>query len=125
MEMFDAHLQNLCFTGKRDLHLARLFELEDEIAKQIAMALHRPLGAAMVQRSPRYSKDPTAYADFMRGYKLSSLGNPSMLDEAARHLNNAVARDPVFASFDASACDGVRVAVQLLKPEQFHFSNGR
>jgi DNA-binding winged helix-turn-helix (wHTH) protein/tetratricopeptide (TPR) repeat protein len=97
MEMFDAHLQNVCFTRKRDLHLARLFELEDEIAKQIVMALHRPLGAAMVQRSPRYSKDPTAYADFMRGYKLSSLGNPSMLDEAARHLNNAVARDPAFS----------------------------
>jgi DNA-binding winged helix-turn-helix (wHTH) protein/tetratricopeptide (TPR) repeat protein len=97
MEMFDAHLQNVCFTRKRHLHLARLFELEDEIAKQIAMALHRPLGAAMVQGSPRYSKDPTAYADFMRGYKLSSLGNPSMLDEAARHLNNAVARDPAFS----------------------------
>src|ERR1700730_1774020 len=85
MEMFDAHLQNVCFTRKRHLHLARLFELEDEIAKQIAMALHRPLGAAMVQGSPRYIEDPTAYADFMRGYKLSSLGNPSMLDEAARH----------------------------------------
>jgi tetratricopeptide (TPR) repeat protein len=97
MEMFGAHLQNVCFTRKRHLHLARLFELEDEIAKQIAMALHRPLGAAMVQGSPRYSKDPTAYADFMRGYKLSSLGNPSMLDEAARHLNNAVARDPAFS----------------------------
>lgn len=97
MEMFDAHLQTVCFTRKRDLHLARLFELEDEIARQIAMVLHRPLGAPMVQRSPRYSKDPTAYADFMRGYKLSSSGDPSMLDEAARHLNNAVARDPAFS----------------------------
>ena len=97
MEMFDAHQQSVCFTRKRDLHLARLSELEDEIARQIAMVLNRPLGPAMVQRSPRYSKDPTAYADFMRGYKLSSLGNPSMLDEAARHLSNAVARDPAFS----------------------------
>jgi DNA-binding winged helix-turn-helix (wHTH) protein/tetratricopeptide (TPR) repeat protein len=97
MEMFDAHLQSVCFTRKRDLHLARRSELEDEIATQIAVELNRPLGPAMVQRSPRYSKDPTAYADFMRGYKLSSLGNPSMLEEAARHLSNAVARDPAFS----------------------------
>src|SRR5258708_3189219 len=61
------------------------------------MALNRPLGAAMVQRSPRYSKDPMAYAEFMRGYKLSSSGNPAMIDEAARHLSNAVSRDPAFS----------------------------
>jgi DNA-binding winged helix-turn-helix (wHTH) protein/tetratricopeptide (TPR) repeat protein len=97
LEMFDAHQQSVCFTRKRDLRLDRLAELEDEIARQIAMVLNRPLGPAVVQRSPRYSKDPTAYADFMRGYKLSSLGNPSMLDEAARHLSNAVARDPAFS----------------------------
>jgi TolB-like protein len=92
LEMFDTHLQTVCFTRKRDLDLNRLSDLEDEIAKQIAMALNRPLGPTIVQRSPRYSKDPMAYAEFMRGYKLSSSGNPAMLDEAARHLGNAVAR---------------------------------
>jgi len=97
LEMFDTHLQTVCFTRKRDLDLDRLSDLEDEIAKQIAVALNRPLGPAMVQRSPRYSRDPMAYAEFMRGYKLSSSGNPAMLDEAARHLSNAVARDPAFS----------------------------
>ncbi len=97
MEMFDTHLQRVCFTRKRDLDLNHLSDLEDEIAKQIAMALNRPLGPAMVQRSSRYSKDPMAYSDFMRGYKLSSLGNPAMIDEAARHLSNAVTRDPAFS----------------------------
>jgi DNA-binding winged helix-turn-helix (wHTH) protein/tetratricopeptide (TPR) repeat protein len=97
MEMFDTNLQSVCFTRKRDFDINRLPELEDEIAKQIAMALNRPLGSALVQRSQRYSKDPTAYAEFIRGYKLSSSGNPSMLDEAARHLNTAVARDPAFS----------------------------
>src|SRR6516164_1748199 len=61
------------------------------------MALNRPLGPAIVQRSPRYSRDPMAYAEFIRGYKLSSSGNPAMLDEAARHLSNAVTRDPTFS----------------------------
>ena len=97
MEMFDTHLQRVCFTRKRHLDLNHLSDLEDEIAKQIAMALNRPLGPAMVQRSPRYSKDPMAYSEFMRGYKLSSSGNAVMIDEAARHLSNAVSRDPAFS----------------------------
>src|SRR6266481_8643314 len=97
MEMFDTHLQRVCFTRKRDLDLNHLSDLEDEIAKQIAVALNRPPGPAVIQRSPRYSKDPIAYAEFIRGYKLSSSGNPAMLDEAARHLSNAVTRDPAFS----------------------------
>jgi DNA-binding winged helix-turn-helix (wHTH) protein/tetratricopeptide (TPR) repeat protein len=97
LEMFDTHLQRVCFTRKRDLDLNHLSELEDEIAKQIAMALNRPLGPVVAQRSPRYSRDPMAYAEFILGYKLSSSGNPAMLDEAARHLSNAVARDPAFS----------------------------
>jgi DNA-binding winged helix-turn-helix (wHTH) protein/tetratricopeptide (TPR) repeat protein len=97
MEMFDTHFQRVCFTRKRDLDLNRLSELEDEIVKQIAMALNRPLGPAVAQRSPRYSRDPMAYAEFMQGYKLSSSGNPAMLDEAARHLGNAITRDPAFS----------------------------
>jgi DNA-binding winged helix-turn-helix (wHTH) protein/TolB-like protein len=97
MEMFDSRLQTVCFARKRDLDLNRLSDLEDEIARQIATALNRPLGPAIVQRSPRYSKDPMAYAEFMLGYKLSSSGNPAMLDEAAGHLSNAVTRDPAFS----------------------------
>jgi DNA-binding winged helix-turn-helix (wHTH) protein/tetratricopeptide (TPR) repeat protein len=97
MEMFDTHLQRVCFTRKRDLDLNHLSDLEDEIAKQIALALNRPLGPAMVQGSSRHSRDPMAYSEFMRGYKLSSSGNPAMINEAARHLSNAVTRDPAFS----------------------------
>jgi tetratricopeptide (TPR) repeat protein len=50
----------------------------------------------MVQR-PRYSKDHLAYAEFIRGYRLSSSGDPALLDEAAQRLSNAVTRDPVFS----------------------------
>jgi DNA-binding winged helix-turn-helix (wHTH) protein/tetratricopeptide (TPR) repeat protein len=97
MEMFDTHMQSACFTRKRDLEVSRLPDLEDEIAKQIAAALNRPLGPGTVQRGSRYSKDPMAYAEFMRGYRLSSSGDPAVLDEAARHLANAVTRDPAFS----------------------------
>jgi DNA-binding winged helix-turn-helix (wHTH) protein/tetratricopeptide (TPR) repeat protein len=96
MEMFDAHLQSVCFTRKRDLDVSRLSDLEDDIAKQIAAALNRPLGPAAVQSRPRYSKDPMAYAEFIRGYRLSSSGDSALLDEVAQHLTNAVTRDPAF-----------------------------
>jgi len=56
LEMFDANRQSVCFTRKCDLDVNRVSDLESEIAKQIAGALNRPLGAAMVQQRPRYSR---------------------------------------------------------------------
>jgi len=97
MEMFDTHMQSACFTRKCDLDVNRLSDLEDEIAKQIAVALNRPLSSGMVQRHPRYSKDPMAYAEFIRGYRLGSSGDPALLNQAAQHLGNAVTRDPAFS----------------------------
>lgn len=97
VEMFDAQMQAVCFSRKRDLDMNGLSDLEDEIAKQIAGALRRPLRPATAQPRPRYSKDPVAYAEFMRGYRLSSAGDPALLGDAARHLSNAVTRDPDFS----------------------------
>ena len=96
-EMFDTHAQTACFRRRLDLDVHRLADIEDEMAKQIAMALNRPLGTGTVERRPRYSKDPMAYAEFIRGYRLSSAGDPALLDEAAQHLTNAVTRDPSFS----------------------------
>jgi tetratricopeptide (TPR) repeat protein len=90
-------LQAASFTRKCDLHLDRLFELEDELARQIAKTLNRPLHPPAAQRRPRYSNDPLAYSEFMRGYRLSSSGDPALLDEAAQSLGAAVARDPGFS----------------------------
>jgi tetratricopeptide (TPR) repeat protein len=87
----------VCFARKSDLVESRFGELEDEIARAIASALNRPLGPAAVQRSSRHSKDPLAYAEFMRGYRLSSSGDVALLEEATRHLVNAVSRDAAFA----------------------------
>jgi DNA-binding winged helix-turn-helix (wHTH) protein/tetratricopeptide (TPR) repeat protein len=96
-EMFDTHTQSACFTRRRDLDVNRLSDLVDEIAKQIATALNRPIAPAVVQSRPRYSQEPMAYAEFVRGYRLSSSGDPAALDEAAQHLSNAVTRDPNFS----------------------------
>ncbi len=97
LEMFDTHLEAVGFRRKCDLDVERLSDLEDEIAKQIAAALSRPLHPLGVQRRPRYSKDPLAYAEFVRGYRLSSSGDESRLEEAAQRLTTAVTRDPGFS----------------------------
>jgi DNA-binding winged helix-turn-helix (wHTH) protein/tetratricopeptide (TPR) repeat protein len=97
LEMFDTQLQAACFTRKCDFDLNRLPDLEDAVAKQIASALNRTLQLPAEQRRPRYSQDPLAYAEFMRGYRLSSLGDPASLDEAAQRLSTAVVRDPGFS----------------------------
>jgi DNA-binding winged helix-turn-helix (wHTH) protein/tetratricopeptide (TPR) repeat protein len=97
LEMFDANPQSVCFTRKCDLDMDHRSELESEIAKQIASTLNRPLGAAIAEQRPRYSRDPLAYAEFMRGYGLSASGDPVMMEKAAHHLTNAVSRDPAFA----------------------------
>jgi DNA-binding winged helix-turn-helix (wHTH) protein/tetratricopeptide (TPR) repeat protein len=97
VELYDTHLQRSCFARKCDLDVERVFELKDEIAKQIAQALHRPLNPQSVHGRARYSKDPLAYSEFMQGYRLSSSGDSAALDEATQHLTNAVTRDPGFA----------------------------
>src|SRR5580658_7545131 len=97
LEMFDSHLQRICFARRCDLDANRLFDLEDETAQQIAGALNRKLSVSRDQRRPRHSRDPLAYAEFMRGYRLSSSGDPALLGEAAQRLGNAVTRDPTFS----------------------------
>ena len=96
LQMFDTHLQGAGFSRKCDLDVNRLSNLEDEIAKQIASALNRPLRPQAGQQ-PRYSRDHLAYAEFVRGYRLSSSGEPANLDEAIQCLSNAVTRDSGFA----------------------------
>ncbi|MGH9536580.1 MAG: winged helix-turn-helix domain-containing protein, partial [Terriglobales bacterium] len=97
LEMFDSYLQSSCLTRKCDLEIDRLPELEGEIAKQIAGALNRPIGPALAQERARYSKDPLAYAEFMRGYRLSASSDPALMEKATHHLASAVTRDPGFA----------------------------
>jgi DNA-binding winged helix-turn-helix (wHTH) protein/tetratricopeptide (TPR) repeat protein len=97
VEMYDTHLQGACVTRKCDLDVSRLFDFEDEFAKQIAGALNRHLGPPPAQGRSRYSKDPLAYAEFMQGYRLSSSGDSGLLGEATQHLINAVTRDPDFS----------------------------
>ena len=97
LEMFDASTRHACFSRKCDLDVTRLSELEKDIAKGITSTLKRPLAPATAPQRLRYSRDPLAYAEFMRGYRLSASGDTSLTEKASYHLTNAVMRDPAFA----------------------------
>ncbi|MGH9524021.1 MAG: TPR end-of-group domain-containing protein [Terriglobales bacterium] len=102
LEVFDAHRNGPCFMRRRDFAVTDLPELENEIAGHIASALNRPLRPPAVHPQPRYSRDPMAYSEFMRGYALSSTGDSSQLARAVEHLTTSVTRDPAFSLAHAS-----------------------
>jgi DNA-binding winged helix-turn-helix (wHTH) protein/tetratricopeptide (TPR) repeat protein len=97
VELFDTLSQAPRWTRQCEVDLDRLFELETEVAKQIAGVLNRPLAPVTAARRPRHSKDALAYAEFMRGYQLSTSGDPEVAEKAIHHLTSAVTRDPTFA----------------------------
>jgi DNA-binding winged helix-turn-helix (wHTH) protein/tetratricopeptide (TPR) repeat protein len=97
LEMFDSQLRRSILNRKCELNPGALSDVESDIAKQIAVALHRPLVSAANPARQRYSRDPLAYAEFMRGYRLSASGDPALMEKATQHLGNAVTRDPAFA----------------------------
>jgi len=97
LELFDADSQGPRWTRKCKLDRGRLFELEKDVARQIASVLHRPLDPAIVGRPARYSRDALAYTEFMRGYQLSTSSDPVVMEKAIHHLASAVTRDPAFA----------------------------
>src|SRR5215831_12422131 len=82
LELVDTYSKRLCFSRKCDLDVERMSNLESEIAQQIAGSLKRPLGAAETTAGrPRHSRDPLAYAEFMRGFRLSSSGDPAQMEQ--------------------------------------------
>jgi DNA-binding winged helix-turn-helix (wHTH) protein/tetratricopeptide (TPR) repeat protein len=97
LEMVDTYQHRPIFTKKCDIELDRLPGLEADIAKQITRALNRPYRPTTVEHRPRYSRDPMAYAEFMRGFRITASGDASKMDQASHHLTNAVTRDPMFA----------------------------
>jgi len=97
VELFDSHLQSRCFVRKFVLDVNRPFKHVDDIAKHTARALKRPLRDTAPQSRARFSRDALAYGEFIQGYRDSYTGDRKLLEDAARHMINAVARDPLFA----------------------------
>jgi TolB-like protein len=97
VQVFDAAKQRIALAQTYDATQQQVFEIQDEIALRVADSLNQRFRGGALRRRDRYSKDPLAYAAYMKGYGGSSSSDPQLLDQSERHLDRAVAQDPKFA----------------------------
>jgi TolB-like protein/Tfp pilus assembly protein PilF len=83
-------------------HAADVFQVQDELARNIAGALNATLtasdtGAGGTGLAPRGTTNLAAYDLFLQGRYFFSNGSPSALRRAASLFQQAIAKDPSFA----------------------------
>jgi eukaryotic-like serine/threonine-protein kinase len=83
-------------------HAADVFQVQDELARNIAGALNATLtaadtGANATSLAPRGTTNLAAYDLFLQGRYFFSSGNPASLRRAATLFQQAIAKDPSFA----------------------------
>ena len=97
MHLFDAMLQKSISAEQYDFALDDVFDVQDEIGRQVVESLRKRFPPAVRKSRDRYSGDPEAYDAFMAGLRESSSDRPDTLESAIQHLSTAVERDPEFA----------------------------
>ena len=97
MHLFDAMAQKSVSSETHDFVLDNVFEVQDEIGRQVVESLRRRFPPAVPTSRDRYSSDADAYGEFMAGLRDSYADGPDKLADAIEHLSAAVARDPDFA----------------------------
>lgn len=97
MHLFDAMMQKSISSETHDFVLENVFEVQDEIGRQVVESLRRRFPPALSKSRDRYSSDPEAYNEFMAGLRESYADRPETLESAIQHLSAAIERDPEFA----------------------------
>ena len=97
IQLFDAMTQKITSSEKHDFVLENVFEVQDEIGRQVVESLRRRFPPATPKSRDRYSSDPQAYNEFMAGLRESYADRPETLESAVQHLSTAIERDPEFA----------------------------
>jgi TolB-like protein len=97
VQLTDAERRRTILSEKYDLTLGDIFEVQDEIARQVAASLQAHLGSGSFKARERYSADQGAYEAYLQGLKLSFSDTAEAMERAVEHLTHAVERDPEFA----------------------------
>lgn len=97
VQLIDTERHRTVLSEKHDLMLDDIFEVQDEIARQVARSLEARLTSGSFRTRERYSTDRIAYEEYLQGLKLSFSDTERDMDFALEHLTNAVKRDPDFA----------------------------
>ena len=96
IQLYDAESRKMVFSQKYDFTQSNVFEIQDEIGARVASSLERKLGVPLPARD-RYSSDPQAYDDYLKGLRASYRDILEPLESAAELFSRAVQRDPEFA----------------------------
>jgi len=97
MHLFDAMMQKSISSEQYDFALDDVFDVQDEIGRQVVESLRKRFPPAVRKSRDRYSSDPEAYSEFMAGLRESYSDRPDTLESAIQHLSTAIERDPEFA----------------------------
>ena len=97
MHLFDAMTQKRISSEQHDFDLENVFDVQDEIGRQVVESLRKRFPPAVPKLRDRYSSDPEAYNEFMAGLREGYSDQPDMLESAIKHLSTAITRDPEFA----------------------------
>jgi serine/threonine protein kinase len=97
VQLIDSERGRIVLSEKYDLTFDDIFEVQDEIARQVARSLKANLAGGSFKARDRYSADRDAYEEYLNGLKLSFSDTEQVMDRAVQHLSNAIERDPGFA----------------------------
>ena len=97
VQLIDTERHRTVLSEKHDLMLDDIFDVQDEIARQVARSLEARFASGSFRTRERYSTDRIAYEEYLQGLKLSFSDTERDMDFALEHLTNAVTRDPDFA----------------------------
>jgi serine/threonine protein kinase len=76
MHLFDAMMQKSISSEQYDFALDDVFEVQDEIGRQVVESLRKRFPPAVPKSRDRYSSDPKAYNEFMAGLRESYSDRP-------------------------------------------------
>jgi TolB-like protein/Tfp pilus assembly protein PilF len=96
IQLVDTQSRQVVLSEKHDFNLSDVFEVQDEIGKQVAESLRYRFHIVRKSRD-RYSSDTEAYIEYLQGLHASYSGTVEGLDRAVRAFSEAVRRDPNFS----------------------------
>jgi serine/threonine protein kinase/Flp pilus assembly protein TadD len=96
IQLLDTQSRKTELSERYDFDLNDVFEVQDNIGKQVAESLQQRFGALKKSRD-RYSNQPEAYVLYLRGLDASYGETLDDLDEAIRCFSAAIHLDPNFS----------------------------
>lgn len=99
VQLIDARTDSHIWAQSYQRKLADVFTMEGEVAEKVAISLKEKLtGSEQQQLASAPTTNSEAYSDYLRGRALVRTGTFLNLKEAAAAFNEAITKDPGFAS---------------------------